>query len=441
MPLRATWLALCLLPWTTGCKGKEKPPPPPPPGVTVAPVVREDVPLFVESVGSLDGYVNAEIRARVQGYLKSQNYSDGTRVGANQLLFTIEPTEYQASVSAAQGSLGRAEALQANARIQLERSKHLFETGSVPPQDVDNATAALKDAEGQVRAARAALEQAELNLSYTQVRSPIDGIAGIALVRIGNLVGKNEPTLLTTVSQIDPVRANFTMSEVDYVRFPDRLKHYEGRDLPWAKAQFKKLERGLADGDDPGVELVLADDSTYAHRGVVVTADRQIDTATGTIQLQALFPNPDGALRPGQFVRVRSKRPDEGRAVLVVPERALIPVQGAYSVGVVGADSKVSLRKVTVGPSAGGRRIVESGVSEGDKVVVDGVQKIRDGVVVHAEPAQETSITSAPAPSGAPGEAAPGAAPAPSGAPAPGAPPSAPAPSSAPSPSETGRPR
>lgn len=398
LSMRSPWWTAPFLLGCLSCSEK-KAPPPPPPAVTVTPVVRENLPLFVESVGGLDGYVNADIRARVSGYLKSQNYPDGTPVKANQVLFTIEPNEYTAGVNAAKGSLARALALQTNAHLDLERTKHLFETGSVPPQAVDNSVAAASDADGQVEAARAALTQAELNLSYTQVRAPVDGVAGIALVRIGNLVGKNDPTLLTTVSQVDPIRANFTMSEVDYVRFPDRLKHLEGRDLAWAKAQFPKLDaKGNAEGDDPGVELVLADDSVYAHRGVIITANRQVDPSTGTIQLQALFPNPDGTLKPGQFARIRSKRFNEGNDVLVVPEKSLISVQGTYSVGVVTADSNVELRRVDLGPTAQGQRIVKNGVNEGDRVIVDGVQKVKDGSKVTVEQASATSLTSAPSP-------------------------------------------
>jgi membrane fusion protein (multidrug efflux system) len=278
-------------------------------------------------------------------------------------------------------------------------------------QELDNATANLADTDGQVQSAQAQLDQAALNLSYTQVASPIDGVAGLALVRVGNLVGQDGPTLLTTVSQLDPIRVNFPMAESDFIRYRDRLAHLDKRDLAWAKKAFTKLaDGGLTDDGDPGVELVLADGSTYPLRGVIVTANRQIDSSTGTIQIQALMPNTDGALRPGSYGQVRIKRRDGGRDALVVPEKALLSVQGAYSLGVVGADNKVQLRRVEVGPSVHGVRVITSGVAEGDRIVVDGVQKISDGALVDPKPAPPPSA----APSGsAPPPAASGAAPSP----------------------------
>jgi membrane fusion protein (multidrug efflux system) len=370
-----------------GCEAGKKPPPPPPPVVYVAPVERRDVPIFVEAIGTLDGYDNADIRARVRGFLRTQGYKDGSAVRAGQLLFTVEATEYVAAQSAARAALTRARVVQAHNRVQLEREQELLKSGMVSQQDVDNATANFADADGQVQAAQAQLQQADLNLSYTQIHSPIDGVAGLALVRIGNLVGQDGPTLLTTVSQIDPIRVNFPMSEADFVKYPERFKDLDARDLAWAKRQFSRLEAsGKTDTGDPGLEVVLTDGSTYPHRAVIVTTNRQIDPSTGTIQVQALVPNPDGNLRPGQYGRVRISHPEEGRAVLVVPEKALIPVQGTYSVGVVGPDDKVQLRRVDVGPSVQGLRVVEKGVVEGDRIVVEGVQKITDGAQVVPKP-------------------------------------------------------
>jgi membrane fusion protein (multidrug efflux system) len=356
--------------------------------VYVAPVVKRDVPLYVESVAALDGYDNADIRARVRGFLRTQSYKDGSRVKAGDLLFTIEQTEYVAAVASAKASLERAKVARDRNRIQLERDQSLLKSGMISQQDLDNATASLADTEAQIAAADAALETARLNLSYTQIRAPIEGVAGLALVRVGNLVGQDGPTLLTTVSQTDPIRINFPMSEVDYLRYPERFRHLETRDLAWAKKQLASLDSGAtAEGGDPGVELVLADGSVYAHRGVIVTANRQIDATTGTIQVQALASNPDGLLRPGQYGRVRIRRTDAGRDELVVPEKALIPVQGTYSVAVVGPDNKVQLHKVELGAATGGLQIVTKGLSEGDRIVVEGVQKVSDGAVVEPKPA------------------------------------------------------
>lgn len=366
----------------------KKAPPPPPAAVLVQPVTRQDVSVFVEAVATLDGYVNADIRARVKGFLKSQDYKEGSPVKKDQLLFTIEETEYSAAVNQAKANLLRAQAAQTNAKATFDRVSSLAPKGIVSKQEQDNATAGQSDAESQVLAARAALETASLNLSYTRIKAPNDGVAGLALVRVGNLVGQDGPTLLTTVSQLDPMRVNFPLSEVDYVRFPDRLKKLDGRDVEWAKKQFAKLdtEKKTDDGDF-GLELVLADGSLYPHRGLIVTANRQVDASTGTIQMQALFPNHDGLLRPGQYARVRIKQENVGEAALTVPEKALISQQGTYSLAVVGADNKVSLKKIEVGPTAKGQVIIKSGVSEGDKVVVEGQQKATDGAVVNPKPA------------------------------------------------------
>jgi len=399
-PILLFFLSLAMV----ACEEAKKPPAPAPPTVYIAAVERRDVPVTIEAVGTLDGYDNAEIRARVRGFLRTQGYKDGSSVKAGQALFTIEATEYVAAQSAARAALTRARVTQAHNRVQLEREQGLLKTGMVSAQDVDNAAANLADAEGQVQAAEAQLQQADLNLSYTQIRAPIEGVAGLALVRIGNLVGQDGPTLLTTVSQIDPIRVNFPMSEVDFVKYPERFKKLDSRDLSWAKKQFSRLEAGgKTDSGDQGIELVLTDGSTYPHRGVIVTTNRQIDPSTGTIQVQALIPNPEGNLRPGQYGRVRITRPEAGGAALVVPEKALIPVQGTYSVGVVGPDDKVHLRRVDVGPSVQGLRVVDKGVAEGDRIVVEGVQKIADGaqVVPRAVPEPASSSASSIVPAAA----------------------------------------
>jgi membrane fusion protein, multidrug efflux system len=390
MPSRAV-LALASVLALGACAEAKKPPPPPPPTVLVTTLAKRDVPIYIEAVGAIDGYVNAEIRARVRGYLRTQDYRDGSTVKAGQLLFTIESTDYAAAVMSAKAALSRARVARERNGIQAQRYQGLFKTGMVSQQDLDNVTASVADADGQVQAAQAQLDQANLNLSYTQMRSPIDGLAGLASVRVGNLVGQDSPTLLTTVSQVDPARVNFPVSEVDYVKNPDRFKKLEERDLAWAKRQFPRFDSGApAEGGDPGVVLALSDGSLYPRKGVIVAVNRQIDASTGTIQLQALVPNPDALLRPGQFGRVRIPRQDAGRDVIVVPERALINVQGTYSVGVVGPDNKVQLRKVDVGASVKGVRIVEKGLNEGDRIVVDGVQKITDGALVDPRPAPDT---------------------------------------------------
>lgn len=373
-----------------GCGGQKKPPPPPPPTVLVSPATRRDLTLYTEAVATLDGYVNADIRARVKGFLRSQNYKDGSAVKSGQLLFTVEMADYAAAVEAAEATRARARVAQAHAKVQFERDQGLLRAGILSQQDLDTAAANLADADGQVQAAQAQLDQAVLNLSYTQIHSPIQGIAGIALLRVGNLVGQDGPTLLTTVSQLDPIRVNFPMAEADYTKHFDLFDRLEQRDLAWAKKQFSTLDaKGVTDAGDLAVSLVLSDGSLYGHRGVIVAANRQIDSSTGTIQIQALVPNPSGVLRPGGYGNVRIRRRDVGQGALVVPEKALISVQGTYSVGVVGSDNKVQLRRLEVGPSVQGLRIVEKGIGEGDRVVVEGVQKISDGALVDPKAAPD----------------------------------------------------
>jgi membrane fusion protein (multidrug efflux system) len=222
-----------------------------------------------------------------------------------------------------------------------------------------------------------------LNLSYTEIRSPVTGVAGLAQVRVGNLVGQDGPTLLTTVSQVDPVRVNFPLSEVDYLKASDRFKQLDGRDLAWAQGEFKKMAHG--DNPDDSLELVLSDGTVFPQRGVVVAVNRQVDASTGTIQIQALFPNPGGVLRPGQYGRVRMHRRQPG--ALVVPEAAIIQVQGSTSLAIVGADSKVKIRHVDVGPTFETLRVISGGLSEGERVVVEGVQKVTEGGAVVAQTA------------------------------------------------------
>lgn len=390
--------------------------PPPPPAVQVAAVTRRDLPLFLESVGTLDGYVNADIRARARGLLKAQLYKDGATVAAGQPLFAIDRSEFQIAVDSARAALARAETARAHNKALLARRQDLGAAKVVSRQEVEDAEAAARDSEDQVRAATAQLGQAALNLSYTEIRSPVAGIAGLAQVRVGNLVGQDGPTLLTTVSQVDPMRVSFPLSEVDYVKAADRLKQLDRRDLAWAKAAFRKLAgaggsaatspaplaKATAAGTDAeidAIELVLSDGSTYPHRGVIVAVNRQVDPTTGTILLQALFPNPGNVLRPGQYGRVRMRRRDAGVNALVVPEKALVQIQGSYSLALVTPANKIALHKVEVGPSAAGMRIITSGVAPGDRVVTDGVQKVSDGITVNPQPAPAAGApATAPAP-------------------------------------------
>jgi membrane fusion protein (multidrug efflux system) len=384
-----------------GACSQAKPPPaaPPPASVGFVVVEKRDVALFIEAVGSLDGYVNADIRARVKGYLEKQAYKDGGPVAAGQTLFTIEATEYQAAAKSANAALSRTKVALARTKLDRDRDQGLVKAGMVSQQELDNALAAVADTEAQISAAEAQLQSANLNLSYTTIKSPISGVAGLALVRVGNLVGQDGPTLLTTVSQLDPIRVNFPLSEVDYVRYPERFAHLEGRDLAWAKTELARLDK---DPTASGVEIVLADGSVYPHRAAIVSVNRQIDPTSGTTQMQALVANPDGILRPGEFARVRIRRENEGKGVVVVPEKGLVSVQGSYSVAVIGADNKVAFRRIELGSSSQGFRLVTSGLTGGEKIIVDGLQRVTDGAVVDPHPAPPPGATGTGSGSAAP---------------------------------------
>lgn len=386
-PSTATAVALAVA--LAACKPEAaKPPPPPPPKVLVETVRKRPVDLYADNVGQIDGYVNAEIRARVRGYLQQQQYRDGSQVKAGQLLFTIDPSEYTAALDSARGTAARAKAQVQLAQQNLSRAEQLIRSGTVTQKALDDATAQANDAQGQYTAAQAAVRNAELNVGYTKLHSPIDGVAGLARVRVGNLVGQSDPTLLTTVSTLDPMRVRFPISERDYLKNAARYKQLSGRDLKWAQKQFDVLEKGqLAEGDDEGVQLLLADDSVYPHRGVIAATDREINPSTGTIQVEALFPNPDGLLRPGQYARVRVRRADASGDNLVVAQKSLLEIQGTYSVAVVKQDNKVEMRKVEVGATTGDDRIVTKGLSDGERIVVEGVQKVSDGAQVVPEQA------------------------------------------------------
>jgi membrane fusion protein (multidrug efflux system) len=314
--------------------------------------------------------------------LTDQSYKDGAHVKAGDVLFRIENAEFSASGQAAEATLSRARVALERARVEAERDRGLRKAGMISQQDLDNAEAAVHDAEAQVRGGGAEVARASLDLRYTTVRSPINGVAGLAQVRIGNLVGQDGPTLLTTVSQLDPMRVNFPLPETEYVRHPEWVTDLDQRDLTWATQQFKSGAATL--------ELVLADGSKYAQHAVIVSIDRRIDLATGTAHLQALVPNPDGRLRPGQFARVRIPRDSEGKNVVVVPERSLVAVQGQFSVAVVNATGdihKVKLQRVQLGPTIDGMRVVQSGLGGGEQIVVDGLQRISDGAAVNPHPA------------------------------------------------------
>jgi membrane fusion protein, multidrug efflux system len=356
------------------------PPAPPPPEVLVTTVLQKDVPIQAEAVGTTVGFVNAQVMPRVQGYLLKQDYQDGAHVKEGQLLFEIDDRPYKAALNQALGDLARDQATLRKNQLDVARYTPLVPKGAVSKQELDNSAQATHASEAQVQADQAAVDNARLNLDWTRIYSPIDGIAGIAPVQVGNLVTPS--TLLTTVSQVDPMKVTFPITERQYLRFADRIKEHQ--------------EKGRAP-DEPEFQLILADGSTYPRPGRLYVADRQVDQQAGTILVQALFPNPDAFLRPGLYAKVRAPT-ETARGALLVPAQAVQETQGAYQVAVVGPDDKVALRTVKAGEQVDGLWVITDGLKPGERVVTEGLQKIKDGIVVRPKP--DTSAPAALVPPG-----------------------------------------
>jgi RND family efflux transporter MFP subunit len=402
---RAIWagavLILAVL-LAAGCATRTAAAPPSVPTVEVVTVEQRDVPNYREWIGTLDGMVNAAIKAQVTGYLLSQNYREGSFVKKGQLLFQIDPRPFQAAVDQAQGQLAQANGQLAQARAQLLQSQAQLGTAqanqrkaqldedryaplarqqAVTQQDMDNATqnnlaakaqveaakaqvetarAQIEAAEAGVKAATAAVETAKVNLSFTKLTSPIDGIAGVAQTQVGNLVSPSSNPV-TTVSTLDPVKVNFTASEQEYLSFN--------------RASIERLQ----------LELILSDGTTYAHKGKFSFADREVNPATGAIQLTGLFPNPGNILRPGQYGRVRAIT-GMTTGALLIPQRSVTEMQGTYQVAVVDPNNTVRIERVQVGDRAGSQWIVREGLKPGERVIAEGVLKVRPGAQVNPQP-------------------------------------------------------
>ena len=335
-----------------------------PPEVLVMEVAQQDVPVVREWIGSVDGSVNADIRARVSGHLISQNYKEGAVVQKGDLLFQIDPSTYEAALEQAKSSLAQAQANQLQTEQTEQRETELFEKKVESQQSRDNAIQSNAAAKAEVKAQEATVRQAELNLQFTKITAPITGVAGIANPGIGDLIGPSDAQPLMTMSTVDPIKAYFQISEQDYLKLA------------------RKIESAHATGEvAPPVEIILADGSLYPIQGKFATIDRQVDQQTGTIRIEALFANPNNILRPGQFVRVRvTVRNTQG--ALLVPQRAVNELQTSYEVGVVDGTNRVQIRQVKVGEKVGSLWIIEDGLKVGDQVVVEGMQRIRDGQTV-----------------------------------------------------------
>jgi membrane fusion protein (multidrug efflux system) len=370
----------------TGCGGdkegdnaKQAAAAPPPPSVVVTDVVQKTVPIYGDFVAQIDAKETVEIRARVQAFLEGQHFTEGTVVKKDQLLFTLDKREYQAKLQQAKAELEVSMARLGKAETDERRLKPLAERRAVPQQDYDNAAANLLSAQAGVSASKSAVVTAELDLGYCTIKSPIKGLIGKRLVAAGNLVGKGEATLLDTVSSIDPIRVNATISEAEYL-------NYFGQ----------QQKKGARRPDAAGLELVLADGSLFPHKGKFVIIDRAVDLKTGTLTIIAEFPNPEGQLRPGQFGRLRALVDTVENAILL-PKRAVQEIQGMKSVLVVGADNMVALRTIRPGETVGDMLIILDGVKPGDRVIVDGVQKARPGSKVNPTTASASAASDAKA--------------------------------------------
>jgi membrane fusion protein (multidrug efflux system) len=351
----------------------------PPPEVAVADVVQKDVPVFQEYVASMDGLVNATILAQVEGYLIKQNYQEGSFVKKGTLLFEIDPRPFQASLDVAKAVLARHEAILRTAQATLKRILPLAEARAVSQKDKDDAIGSVQAAEAQVLASRAEVRKAELDLSFTKIKSPIDGIAGAAKAQLGDLVGTPQALELTTVSTVDPIKVFVPISERQYLQA-----------MASAKTQ-------AAAPDKSQFELVLTDGTVWPQQGTLGFADRQVDPQTGTIRVAIFFPNPDNILRPGQYAKVRALMKTEEGA-LMVPQRAVSELQGIYRVAVVDADNTVKIRSVKVGERFETFWIITEGLKAGERVVVEGVQKVRDGATVTPVPYSAKSDSAQPKP-------------------------------------------
>jgi membrane fusion protein, multidrug efflux system len=364
----------------TGCKKEASAASGPPPAmpVTVVKVEPSDVPIANEWVGTLDGYVNATIQPQAAGYLIRQNYREGSEVAKDQVLFEIDPRPFQAVLDQAEGQVGQAKAQLGLAEINVNRDTPLAEAHAIARSQLDNETQQKLQAEASLRSAEAAVATAKLNLSFCQVRSLISGIAGQATTQVGNLV--NTQSILTSVSQVNPIKVYFSISDSEYLALTHKAST-GGSDLLQGAAKVP-LTLTLSNGDE------------YPHKGHIAFVDRQLNAQTGAIRIAAAFPNPGNVLRPGQFGRIKADT-EVLHHVILVPQAAVAELQGQQQVYTVNADNKVHVNNVTLGPQYGNNWVVESGLSSGERVIIDNVQKLREGAPVNPQEAKASAMPAA----------------------------------------------
>lgn len=373
--VRASGRILALVAATTlaaGCgQGGKEAPQGAPPKVLVTPVLQKDVPVYFEAAGQTRGSVEVDIRARIEGYLESINFREGAALKKGDLMYVIEPQEYEAALARARADLAQAEAEAGKAVRDAARMKPLAEQNAVSKQELDNAVAAQEATAARVTAMQAAVRNAELNLSYTRITSPLDGVAGISQVSVGNLVGRGQSTLLTTVSQVDPIWVRFSVPERAFLEY---------------RRKAPEIEQV-----DPVIRLVLSDGSIYDQNGRFRAAEMVVDPATGSVTIEAEFPNPTGIIRPGQFGRVQALV-EIRKGALLVPQRAVNELQGSFIVAVVKDDDTVETRPVTPGNRFGSWWVIDRGVNAGERVVVEGQWRLKPGMKVTTEPAPVDSL-------------------------------------------------
>jgi membrane fusion protein (multidrug efflux system) len=365
-PSQLLCASLVVLAALSGCSSKEEKPAPPPPGVTVALVVQKEVPIHQEWVGTMVGNVDADIRPKVEGFLLNRLYTEGSFVEKGQPMFQLDKRQAEAAVDQAAGNLERARAALAQAQIDVRRYTPLVAQRAVSQAELDKAQSLERAATAGVDADQAALDNAKLNLGWTTVTSPISGIAGVAKVAVGDLM--NPTTVMTTISNVNPIYVDVNIAEQDYLRFR--------REKP-------------SDTGNPNLELILGDGTVYPRRGRVLFLNREVDSRTGTMQARGEFPNPGNVLRPGQYARIRAVT-ELRKNALLIPQQAVSELQGVYQVGVVDSDNKVAIKTVKLGPLFSDMWVVESGLQVGDKVIVDGLQRVRTGVTVAPTPFKDT---------------------------------------------------
>jgi membrane fusion protein (multidrug efflux system) len=364
-----------------------------PPEVLYATVTQEDVPIGVEAVGQTRGSEEVEIRPRVSGFLQAIDFKEGQPVKKGQLLYEIDSRSFAAQVDQLKGQLETAKATLLKAQQDVARYTPLVEQKAVSKMELDNAKSAEASAKGAVASAQGALTDAQVNLSYCRILAPTDGVAGISTKSVGNLVGPSDAQALTTVSKVDPIWVKVSIPEVQYLQLSQRI-----------------AKRAKSDTARRPIEMVLADGSVFPHPGTFRAMDARTDPTTGTVSIDISFPNPDRILRAGQFARIRSVS-EVLKGALVIPGRALTELQGTERVALIGAGDTIHIKTVKTGPASGNMRVIAEGLQAGDRVVVDGMQRVRDGVVVRATlappPTDSTAVPTAA--SQQPSSASPGA--------------------------------